>query len=121
MDHLERLARDAAPGAAFWSARFVTEESEYLSVRRDAPESPGREHNAGVMVCVAAAGGIGYAATGNVTPSGLRDAFARARELAAAVAPHSLIDPRLLDGAAAESGRYASPTQRPAQSLPLRR
>jgi predicted Zn-dependent protease len=120
MDSLERLARDAAPGAAFWSARFVTEESEYLSVRRDAPESPGREHNAGVMVCVADRGGIGYAATSNVTQAGLRDAYARAGELAAAVAQHSLIDPRLLDGAAAVSGRYASPTQRPAEALPLR-
>ena len=119
MEHFERLARQAAPRAGAWSARFVRERSEELSVRRDVAEAPWRQHDAGAMVCVAAGGGLGYAATSDLSETGLRDAFARAGELARASAGHNLVAAGDAVPQAA-SGRYASPTQRPVSALGLR-
>ena len=119
MDDLARAARAAAPPVASWSARFVTERSEQLQVRRDVAEAPWRSVDAGVMVCVADGGGIGYAATSDLGGSGLREAFARARDLAHAVAGRCAVQPSQLPAASA-SGRYASPVGQPAAALGLR-
>ena len=119
MEQLAQLAKQAAPAADAWSVRFVTERLEQLTVRRDAPEAPWRQHDAGAMVSVSDAGGQAYAATSDLSAAGLRDAFARARELARACAAHSLVDGRAA-APVAEQGRYASPTQRPVAALGLR-
>ena len=53
MPTLASLAQSAAPlHTDFWSARFVTESAERLVVRNDVAESPSRERDTGVMVCV---------------------------------------------------------------------
>src|SRR6478735_337611 len=114
MQHLVQIAKDAAPSADAWSVRFVNEQAEQLTVRRDAPEAPWRQRDAGAMVSVSADGGQAFAAT-----SGLRAAFARAKELAQACAAHSLVDGREAASRAAQ-GTYASPTQRPVAALGLR-
>lgn len=120
MEQFASLAARTAPAtAAFWSARFVRESSEQLVVRRDAPESPSREHDGGAMLCVAERGGLGYAATSDLSEAGLRMAFDRARALALAVAPHALFRPDAAALAASGSGRYASPTQRPSAAWGL--
>ena len=113
MEHLVQLARDAAPAADAWSVRFVTERLEQLTVRRDAPEAPWRQHDAGAMVSVSSGGGQAYAATSDLSAAGLRAAFGRARELALACAAHSLVDGRDAATSAAAQGSYQSPTQRP--------
>ncbi|MCG2592497.1 TldD/PmbA family protein [Ramlibacter sp. XY19] len=118
MNHLERIAKDAAPAAEAWSVRFVSEQAEQLTVRRDAPEAPWRQRDAGAMVSVCAGGGQAFAATSDLSAAGLRAAFAQAKELALACAPHSLVDGREALAQAAE-GRYASPTQRPVETLGL--
>jgi predicted Zn-dependent protease len=119
MEHLERLAREAAPAVDFWSARFVDERSEELTVRRDAPEPPTRGRDTGVMLCVADGGGLGYAATSDLSVGGFQAAFARARALAQASAKNGLVDPRQA-ATGAPSGRYASPLAKPPETLDLR-
>jgi predicted Zn-dependent protease len=118
MTTLEQLARRAAPAADFWSARFVTQTSEQLTVRRDVPQAPSRDTDAGVMLTVMEAGALGYAATSDLSAAGLRAGFARALELAQACAGRSVYDYREL---AMPSGRgsYRSPNQRPADTLAL--
>src|SRR5688572_10216281 len=119
MEQWAQLAKDAAPAADAWSVRFVTERLEQLTVRRDAPEAPWRQHDAGAMVSVTAGGGQAYAATSDLSAAGLRAAFGRARELALACAAHSLVEAHDTAPPALQ-GRYASPTQRPVEALGLR-
>lgn len=119
IDHLETLAARVAPGDARWTLRAVDESSETLSVRQDVAEPPQRSRDAGVMVSVAAAGGLGHAATADLSESGLADAFARARAMAEAVAGRMVFDPAELPAATAR-GRYDGAVQHPVKGAPLR-
>ncbi|WP_048438886.1 TldD/PmbA family protein [Caenimonas sp. SL110] len=118
MDSIETLARKTAPAADFWSVRAVSETSERISVRSDVPEPPSRQRDAGVMVSVIRQGGMGYAATSDVSEAGLRSAFARAGELALATAKHSVFDYRKVD-MPAPVGNYQSPNAKPVNAATL--
>ena len=61
------------------------------------------------MATVYAGGGYGYAATGDLSPSGLASALKRAAALARATAKYALIDSRTLPRPAPR-GEYASPS-----------
>jgi predicted Zn-dependent protease len=119
MEQLETNARRAAPAVDFWSVRHVVERSEQLSVRQDIAEAPWRQTDAGAMVSVVHGGALGYAATSDLSEGGLRQAFAKATELAQAAAGRSVFDYRQLDMPAA-TGSYRSPNARPVSQLSLR-
>jgi predicted Zn-dependent protease len=119
LDALERNARAAAPAVSHWSVRGVVERSEELVVRQGVAQAPVRRLDAGAMVSVVDRGGLGYAATGDTSEAGLREAFGRARELAHAVAGRSVFDHGHLPGVAAR-GRYATRSERPVAALGLR-
>jgi predicted Zn-dependent protease len=119
VEQFERLARAAAPAVDAWSARFVREATEELTVRRDAPEAPWRQHDAGVMVWVAEGGAAAHAATSDLSEAGLRSAFAQARALARASAAHALVDARQAAVPPAQ-GRYSALARRPLDALGLR-
>lgn len=118
IDHLETLAARVAPGDARWTLRAVDETSETLGVRQDVAEPPQRSRDAGVMVSVTAGGGLGHAATADLSEAGLADAFARARAMADAVAGRMVFDPAELPAATAR-GRYDGAVQRPVKGAPL--
>ncbi|HVY63807.1 MAG TPA: TldD/PmbA family protein [Gammaproteobacteria bacterium] len=118
MDSLETLARRTAPSADYWSVRAVTEQTERISVRDDVAEAPVRQRDAGVMVCLMRDGGLGYAATSDVSAAGLERAFARAAELAAATARHTVFDYRKVRMPVPEGG-YRSPNDKPAAEVSL--
>jgi len=118
MHSFEALVRNAAPAADYWSARAVTETSEQLVVRRDVAQAPLRQRDAGVMLSVVHEGALGYAATSDMSESGLRRAFSRALDLAAACAGRSIFDYREADLPRA-SGGFRSPNERPAASVSL--
>ncbi|MCM2329271.1 MAG: TldD/PmbA family protein [Lysobacter sp.] len=108
---LETLARDfraIAPAVDFCALRFMEESSEYLTVRQDVAEPPQLSTESGAMVTVIDKGGLGYAATSDLTPAGLREAAGRATRLAQLTAGRTVVDyskvamPR-------PSGRYESP------------
>ena len=91
----EALARDfrtVAPAVDFCALRFVEESSEILTVRQDVPEPPQMSLDRGAMVTVIHQGGLGYAATSDLTPAGLREAAGRARRLAQLTAGRSVVD-----------------------------
>ena len=92
-----RLARNAPTGVDFWTARAVAEDSQQLMVRQGVVEPPQQSLDRGVMVSVAAAGplgtGLGHAATADLSDTGLRAAFARARSMAQATGGHMAFDP----------------------------
>ncbi|HEX8010552.1 MAG TPA: TldD/PmbA family protein [Casimicrobiaceae bacterium] len=94
--------------ADFWSLRVVEERAECYGVRKNVPQPPELIADRGAMLTVYAGGGCGYAATGDLSPSGLQAALDRATAWARATAPRSLIDFRALPRPAPR-GAYASP------------
>ena len=92
---LATLARDfraAAPAVDFCALRYVDEESERLTVRQDVAEPPQLSRDRGAMVTVIDKGGLGYAATSDLSPAGLKDALARARRFAQLTGGRSVVD-----------------------------
>jgi len=61
-----------------WTLRIVRQRDEILGVRRGVAEPYRHGVDVGAMVCVGRVGGVGYAATSDLTRSGLRDACERA-------------------------------------------
>ena len=102
--HFARLPADVD----FRSLRYVEDDAESLAVRQDIEQPLRRRRDRGAMITVIHRGGCGYAATADLTESGLRDADARARAWAEASARHGLIDFSRLEPASPR-GRYQGP------------
>jgi predicted Zn-dependent protease len=121
LDTLEQHAHHAAGGlpssTRHWAVRGVVEQSEQLSVRDDIAEAPRRAQDHGAMVTVVD-GGMGYAATSDLSAAGLAAAFERAHTLARAGAGHTVTDYAGITRSA-ESGRYVSKVERPAAASTL--
>jgi predicted Zn-dependent protease len=108
---LEALRSDfraAAPAVDFCALRFVEETSEYLSVRQDVAEPPQLSVNRGAMVTVVDKGGLGYAATSDLSKAGLADAIARAQRYAQLTRGRSVVDYSKI-ALPRPSGSYRSP------------
>ncbi len=87
-------------------------------MRDDVPEPPVRQRDAGVMVSVIQDGGLGYAATSDVSEAGLKRAFASATELAAATSKRTLFDYRKVRMPRPD-GDYRSPNDKPITAVSL--
>lgn len=84
---LEERLRSALPtDVDHATIRLVDERSERLTVRQGTLEPVGNEFDLGVMVAIWDGGGLGYAATSDISDSGLRGAVERARHWAATTA-----------------------------------
>lgn len=118
-DTLARDFRAIAPAVDFCSLRFVEETAEHLCVRQDIAEPPRLETDRGAMVTVIHRGGLGYAATSDLSPAGLREAAARAERLAALTAGRSVIDYSRIE-LPRPKGSYQSAVARPANTLARR-
>jgi len=115
-DDIEKRFRDAVPAVEAWTLRVVRERGEDMAVRRGVVQPVGIGEDFGAMVTVAAGGGVGYAATSDLSAAALRRAAERARDWARAAAA--------MGGSATglpqpSSGSYASPLRRPWQSMSL--
>ena len=121
LDTLETIARRAArclpASTRHWAVRGVHERSERLSVRDDVAEAPSRAIDNGAMVTVID-GGMGYAATSDMSEGGLIAAFERAHVLARASAGRTVIDYESIAQPTA-SGRYASTVTRTTEAATL--
>ena len=111
----ESIFKRIAPAVDFCSFRFVEETTEQLSVRQNVTEPPASSVDRGVMITVFDKGGYGYAATCDLSESGLRSAVARAQEWARLTRGRSVIDYSTL-AMPAPSGRYQTRLQQPALS-----
>ncbi|HEY8515816.1 MAG TPA: TldD/PmbA family protein [Candidatus Binatia bacterium] len=121
---LESLARRfsaLAPRAEFWSLRAVEERDDQIAVRRGVVQPPRTTLDLGVMVTVADQGGIGYAATCDVSDAGLRRAAEQARAWAASSGRYGLFDRACLERLlrAPARGTYESVVRRPWDALSL--
>jgi len=94
--------------ADFWSLRVVDERAECYAVRKNVGQPPTLVSDRGAMLTAYAAGGCGYAATSDLSATGLQAALDRAAAWARASARRSLIDFRTLPRPAPH-GAYPSP------------
>ncbi len=109
----QRFRRLAPAGLDHASMRVVEEHSTVTRVRQDVVEPSERSLDCGAMVTVIVGTGLGYAASSDLSDTGLREAIARAVEWARLSDRRSVFDraPEL----PAPSGRYASATAKPLQ------
>ena len=104
--------RRIAPAADQCTLRVVDEQQERITVRQGVAEPPRRQLDCGAMITVVDGDGIGYAATADLSDTGLRDAALRAQEWARRSRGHSVFAGRRPQLPRPE-GRYATPGVRP--------
>ncbi len=113
----ERFAK-IAPGVGFWSIRLVRQRSEQLAVRRGVLQPVTVVEDAGAMVEVRDGGGMGYAATSDLSERGLRRAAEEALAWARRSARASCVDySRIVPPN--PRGEYESPCRIPWGEVPL--
>jgi predicted Zn-dependent protease len=118
---LGRIAKSfaaAAPNADYWTLRLVDGRSEALAVRDEVAEPASLDQSRGAMLTVVSGAGVGYAASSDLSPAGLRAAFDRALTAAGLHARLGLFDARLHPRSSLRAD-YRSPVAEPwdAQSL----
>ena len=91
-ESIETRFRQAAPAVDFCSMRLVSERSEMLSVRQDVLQPVVKSEDRGAMFTVWNKGGMGYAATSDLSAGGIRQAIDEACNWAHESAAHSLVD-----------------------------
>lgn len=95
LESVTRRFREVLPAGVDWvSLRYVDERSELVSVRRDVAQPLVRSIDRGVMITVVRGAGCGYAATSDLSASGLAAAVARAKAMADRTAGRLVFDPR---------------------------
>ncbi|MEA3278655.1 MAG: TldD/PmbA family protein [Pseudomonadota bacterium] len=95
LDQLDAIASrfaGMAPAVDYWSLRLVEEEADRLAVRQGVVEPGELNVGRGAMVTVVKGRGLGYGATSDLSPSGLRAAAGRAVSWAEFHARHGLLD-----------------------------
>ena len=107
-----------APSCDYWSLRLLAEESDHLEVREGVVEPSVFGVSRGAMVTVIRGAGIGYAATSDLSPAGLRRAFDRAAEWAESHARLGLFDAALYPRSALHA-HYQTPVLEPWDGLSL--
>jgi predicted Zn-dependent protease len=115
---LERDFRKVAPAVEFCSLRFMRETDQMLSVRQDVPQPAYCSEDAGVMITVIDGGGLGYAATSDLSPAGLGEACKRAMHWARTTSACSAIDFKKVS-MPNPTGQHVGPCTRPWESVSL--
>jgi predicted Zn-dependent protease len=111
--------RDALPaGPDHVSLRRIDKTSQVLSVRNDVVEPPHSARDVGVMITVHEGGGLGYAATPDMSASGLRSAMDRARRWARASARIAAFDVSQMN-LPNPTGSWSSSVETPWKDIPL--
>lgn len=114
----EENFRAAAPRAEFWSLRLVRQRTETLWVRRGVLQPVTVREDAGAMLLLRQGGGMGYAATCDLSREGLRRAAGEAEGWAGLSARSGLVDHAAI-AYPHPRGEYESPCRVPWGEVPL--
>lgn len=117
-DEVERRFRAVAPAVDFCSLRMVDERSELILMRQGVIDPISTRADMGAMVTVAHHGGLGYAATADLSAAGLGAAIARARTWAEKTAGASIFA-RTAEVLPHSQGSYRTRVDRAWESLSL--
>ncbi len=118
-ESITKLFKSLIPAVDFCSLRLVDETSEQIMVRQDILQPLTTCSDSGAMITVIHRGGYGYAATSDLSRSGLQDAIARAQAWADASSGRSVVDYSKIK-LPQPQGRYASPRNDAAPRLSRR-
>ncbi|WP_425274318.1 TldD/PmbA family protein [Pseudomonas kitaguniensis] len=88
---LRRFMQQCEHVPGFISLRLIEQQSQSLAVTRNIIEPPAQRNECGVMVCVHVDGQQGFAATSDISQSGLRYALDRATQTAQALRGRGLL------------------------------
>src|SRR5450830_658146 len=112
LESLKKLFAELTPAVDFCSMRIVDERSEDISVRQNIlqPLTSARSH--GAMISVIHQGGYGYAATSDLSRSGIQQAIRRSSNWAKISAGKSVTDFSAIPQSAAQ-GTYQGPASKP--------
>ncbi|MEB0137750.1 MULTISPECIES: TldD/PmbA family protein [unclassified Undibacterium] len=109
MDAIKKLFRELMPAVEFCSLRLVDENHEELLVRQNVLQPLHSKRSRGAMLSVIHRGGYGYAATSDLSRSGLGAALRRACDWASQSAARGVTDFSTLPQSSAQ-GRYQGPS-----------
>lgn len=108
MDKVRQLFSSLLPAVDFCSLRVLDESNEELLVRQNILQPLATSRNRGAMVSVIHQGGYGYAATSDLSRSGLQDAIRRATDWAQVSAGRAVTDFSALKHSSTK-GSYCGP------------
>jgi predicted Zn-dependent protease len=117
IDIAERFRREA-PAADYWSLRLVREETDHLAVRQGVAEPSAIGEGLGAMLTLVRGRGVGYGATSDLSPAGLRAAWETAAGWAQAHARLGLFDAALHPRSDTRA-EYRTPVAEPWEAVPL--
>jgi len=117
-DIIKQRFHKIIPNVEFCSLRYLEERSETLRVRQNVTEPPTHSHDVGIMLTVIEKGGLGYAATSDLSEAGLREAVARARHWASLCKENMIIDFSKLTMPQGR-GEYHSKVEKPWDSVSI--
>ncbi|MDH3756027.1 MAG: TldD/PmbA family protein [Acidimicrobiia bacterium] len=112
----ERFRRHMPDDTEYCSMRYFEERGEHLVVRQGVTEPIRTSLDAGAMITVWSRGGLGYAATSDLTDAGIADAVTSARRWAHITAGVGVIDTPPLGH---HSGEFLSPVERSWETVEL--
>ena len=120
-DYLNSIARqfnDIAPAVDFWTLRLTSETHEAVSVRQGVMQPAYNHHAFGAMLTVVIGDGSGYAATSDLSLSGLKKAAELACDWARQSATSGLLKAHDYPRPDAKAC-YETPLKRPWHDMPL--
>ncbi len=106
------------PNVDFWSLRYVDSTYQRIMMRQDKPEPISLNRSQGVHITLIVDGGIGYAATCDLSPAGLKQAITQAIQWTKLSADYSLIEPQHYPRPQ-RSGHWQSPVDKAWETTPV--
>ncbi len=119
LDLLKKRFKEMAPRVDYCSLRFRRERQHQLRVRQDVVQPLGVSEDAGVMITIHHGGGMGYAATCDLSTAGLKRAARKALDWAQRSAAKAVLDFRSVTFEKTD-GAYESPVEKPWDTVPLK-
>ncbi|MFT5684431.1 MAG: putative Zn-dependent protease [Myxococcota bacterium] len=113
-----RFRNALSTGPDYVSLRLIERRDRLLTVRNDVVQPPSSSEDVGILITVFEGGGQGYAATPDLSTSGIAAAIARARTWARTCAPLGLLDSSTLK-MPAPTGEWRSPHRLPWADIPI--
>lgn len=109
---LKNRFKKIMPLVDFCALRYVENQTESLNVRKNICQPVYYEEDVGIMITIIDKGGLGYAATSDLSESGLREAVSRAQQWAMRSRGNVVADFFQLKMSHAQ-GEYQTPVQQP--------
>jgi predicted Zn-dependent protease len=119
IDLVKKLFKQTMPAVDFASIRYHSDRDNQVAVRQGVLEPLRTVQDEGVMVTVHHRGGVGYAATSELTEAGVRAAFERAVAWAERLGKSAVTNFSRID-MPHHRGEFKSPVRKPWESMTLK-